>query len=391
MECVKTCPADLSQHAKEVQTLWAEYSRNENKRAPVTFACDEQVWLKVSGHTFREFYTLPEVHLKAQLEGKLWFCNNIIGDMQPGPPEQWHVGVQLWMEENEFFGCEVVYQENDYAWGKPVPIGREDLLHYLSDIDPEDSVRQSSSFRMYQALKELSQGTTFAGRPVEVTRPGGSTHGIFTKAAEIRGLERMCLDLYDAPDFAEKFLHLVTEKTIERIKAWHKLTTGTDLQLPLDGGFHFCDDSLQMLSAEAYEQFVLPCHEYLYSIMTRGRRGLHLCGRASQHFHALYHKLNVTMIDGPGPFVDHGRYLQEFGPDFAFQAQTDHSILARGSQDEIDCMIRQLLKPESKLPGRFQIMGFLTRETPLENMQVCYQAGRRHGVIKLAHTKGGIV
>ncbi|MBC8234465.1 hypothetical protein H8E77_33365 [bacterium] len=372
---------DLSQHAREVKSLGTAYSHKENKRVPITFACDEQLWLKISGYTFREFYTTPEVHLKAQLEGKHWFCQNIIGDMIPGPPEQWSVSVQLWMEENEFFGCDVIYQEDDYAWAKPLALDKESLLRFLSDIHPEERVRQSSTFKMYQALKELSNGMAFVEKPVEVIRPGGSTHGIFTKAAEIRGLGQICLDMHDDPDFVERLLHLVTEKTIGRIKAWHKLTTGSDLQMPSDGGFHFCDDSLQLLSAKTYKRFILPGHEHLYSAMTKGKRSIHLCGRASQHYNVLRHKLNVTAIDGPGPFVDHGRYFQEFGADFSFRAQTDHSILAYGSETEINSMMQQLLQPEAKVPGRFQIMGFITRDTPIHNVQICYQAGREYGII----------
>ena len=56
-------------HKREVEALWSAYSRKENQRVPITFACDEQVWLKVSGHTFHEFYSIPEVHLKTQ-----FFC-----------------------------------------------------------------------------------------------------------------------------------------------------------------------------------------------------------------------------------------------------------------------------------------------------------------------------
>jgi hypothetical protein len=375
-------PVERSEHAREVEALWTAYSHNENTRVPVTFACDEQVWLKVSGHTFREFYTIPEVHLKAQLEGKLWFCQNVIGDMMPGPPDQWNVSVQLWMEEDEFFGCDVIYQEDDYAWAKPLLLDKESLLYYLSDIHPEERVRQSRAFKMYQALKELSDGMTFAERPVAIIRPGGSTHGIFTKAAEIRGLGQICLDMHDDPNFVERLLYLVTEKTIGRIKAWHKLTTGVELQLPFAGGFHFCDDSLQLISAGTYERFVLPCHEYLYSTMTNERRSMHLCGRSAQHFNILRHKLHVMLIDGPGPFVDHGYYLREFGTDFSFIAQTDHSILAYGSETDINCMIQQLLSSEVKIPGRFQIMGFLTQDTTLHNVRVCYQAGRKYGIIK---------
>jgi len=372
---------DLSQHAREVAALWEAYENHENDRVPVTFTCDEQVWLKIAGHRFREFYTDPGVHLNTQLEGKLWFCSNVIGDIQPGPPERWQISIQLWMEENEFFGCEVQYQDDDYAWGKPLPLDKEHLLLHLSEIDPEECVRRSSAFKIYNALKELAEGMTFAERPVEIVPPGNSTHGIFTKAAEIRGLEQICLDLYDAPDFVEKLLQLVTDKTVDCIKAWHKLTSGLDLQLPSPVEFHFCDDSLQLISAEAYERFVLPCHERLYSAMTTGKRRMHLCGRSTQHYHPLRHKLNVTAIDGPGPFVDHARYLKELGPDFSLVAQTDHSVLANGTEAQIDDMVRGLLSKEAKVPGRFQIVGFLTRHTPLQNVKACYQAGKRHGII----------
>lgn len=371
---------NLSDHAREVEDLWSAYYRSENCRVPIDFACDEHVWLGVSGHTFREFYTNPDIHLNAQLEGKQWFCNNIIGDMAPGSPEQWEIQPQLWMEENEFFGCDVVYQEDDYAWGKPLLFKQEDLLLYLSDIDPDERVRRSHAFKMYQAMRESADGMVFDGRPVKVRPRGGSTDGIFTKAGEIRGLEQLCLDLYDSPDFVEKFLHLVTEKTIARIAAWYKIVNGCEFQ-PSTDGFHFCDDSIEMISADTYERFVLPCHERLYSTMTISRRLMHLCGRASQHYATLRHKLNVSEIDGPGPFVDHEQYLRDLGPGFSFSAQTDNAVLATGSEREIDSMLSRLLRPQAKIPGRFRITGFITRQTPLPNVRFCYEAAKKHGII----------
>ena len=372
---------DLSQHSKEVSQLWSDYWLKENRRIPITFACDEQVWLRASGNTFREFYTDPKIHLKTQLEGKLWFCKNVIGDMIPGIPDRWYIGLQLWMEENEFFGCDVIYQDDDYAWGKPLPLCKDDLLHYISDIDPEENIKKSHTFSMYQSLVELADDMTFEGKPVEIVRPGGGTHGIFTKAAEIRGIEQLCLDIHDDPGFAERYLNLITEKTIERIKAWHKLATGADPRLPSDGGFSFADDSLQLISSDTYERLVMPCHERLYSAMAKGNRGMHLCGLASQHYKTLRYKLNVTHIDGPGTFVDHGYYLRELGPDFSFSAQTDHSILEKGSEEDIRQMMKALFKEDAKIPGRFQVMGFLSRNTPLRNIRVCYEAGKEHGII----------
>ena len=55
-------------------------------------------------------------------------------------------------------------------------------------------------------------------------------------------------------------------------------------------------------------------HERLYSAMSLGRRDIHLCGRASQHYRVLHRRLGIGVIDGPGPFVDHAAYLAEIGP-----------------------------------------------------------------------------
>ncbi len=372
---------DAKKHAQEVSELWSAYGRRENKRVPIAFATDEQTWLKISGDTFWDFYMIPEIHLKAQLEGKAWFINSVMGDMSPLLPEKWYIGLQLWMEENEFFGCEVIYQENDYAWALPLKKSKDDLLSHIADIDPDECIRKSHAYKMYQSLKEISEGMTFEDRPIEIVRPGQGTHGIFTKAVEIRGIEQICIDMYDDPDFVEKYLHLITEKTIERIRAWHRLVCGSEIQLPMESGWGCADDSLQLLSAELYERFVLPCHEFLYSNMTKSSRSMHLCGLASQHFKILKQKLGIKAIDGPGPFVDHGYFLRELGTDFSFSAQTDHSVLAMGSRTEIDDMMRKMLNPGAKIPGRFSIMGFLNRDTPVENLQYCYEAGKRYGAI----------
>ena len=348
----------------------------------MSFVCDEQVWLKVAGQTFGRFYDDPRIHLQVQLEGKRWFCEHVFGDMQPDLPEKWHVGVQLWMEENEFFGCEVRYQEDNYAWGLPLTLGREALLHHIADIDPKANVRESSAFKMFEALRELADGMTYADRPVEIVPPGSSTHGIFTKAAEIRGLDQICLDLYEAPDFAEKLLNLVTDKTIARIRAWREMT-GTDADaLPSTQRWGFCDDSMQMISADMNERFVLPCHERLCAAMTTGKRWIHNCGKSEQHYSLWVNRLGITTIDGPGPFIDHGHYLEILGPDLVFNAQTNETVMASGSEADIREMMRKLLTLTAKVPGRFNITAFVMRDTPLQNVQSCYQAAKEYGIIK---------
>jgi len=353
--------------------LWQAYGRRENTRVPITFACDDQLWTMAAGCTFGEFYRNPRKHLWAQLLGRKWFTEHVIADMSPYPPEEWPVAVQLWMEENEFFGCDVVYQEDNYAWGMPLTLNKADLLRYLAELDPEERVRTNSAYRMYQELRALAENLEFEGRKVKVVPPGQGTHGIFTKAAEVRGLEQLCLDLVEDPEFAHTYLALFTEKQIARLRAWRKLTQPDAPELPLSA-WSCPDDSLQLLSSRLYQEFVLPCHEQLFRAMTNAWRGLHLCGFASQHYHTLYHQLGIRMLDGPGDFVDHGRYLREL-PELSFNAQFDHTVVTSGSPAHIEAMVRGMLKPEACVPGRFNIVGFVEAATPLENIRIAYQAG----------------
>lgn len=379
---------DEAAHAREVRDLWQAFDRGENDRVPVTFACDEQVWLKAAGERFGRFYRDPETHLRVQLEGQLWFRTHVFGDMAPGLPETWPVIVRDWMDENDFFGCRVVYQEDDYAWGLPLEVAKADLLPFMRDLDPDRQVRNSHSYRLYCAMTDLAEGMTFRDRPVRIVPPGGSTTGVFTKGAEVRGIDALCLDLYDDPDFAASFLRRFTGLTLSRIRVWRRLTGGAEDEGPRAGGFHFCDDSIQILSPELYARFVLPCHEQLYRAMTTGPRRLHLCGHAAQHFDRLVRELGVCAIDGPGPFVDHGAYLTRYGPGVSFAAQMDHGVLEQGTPGQVRRMVKALMTRGARLPGRFQLMGFVNRVTPLENVRAAYEAGREFGQIDGGGTPG---
>ncbi len=371
--------SERRQHAEQVSALWQAYAHRENTRVPITFASDDQLWTKVAGCSFGEFYREPEQHLWAQLKGRKWFIEHVISDTPPYPPEKWPVAVQLWMEENEFFGCEVVYQEDNYAWGMPLQLSKPDLLRRLADIDAEQRVRTSRAYHLYQELNALAGGLQFEGCAVQVAPPGQGTHGIFTKAAEVRGLEQLCLDLVEDPDFAHEYLRLFTEKQIERIRAWRKLTQPDAPALPL-AAWSCPDDSLQLLSAALYEEFVLPCHQQLFSAMTNGRRGMHLCGYASQHYVNLYNHLGIRTLDGPGDFIDHSGYLRSL-PELSFNAQFDHPLVTSGSPAEIQAMVRGMLTPGACIPGRFNIVGFVERDTPLENIRTCYESGVAAGQI----------
>jgi len=371
----------LDEHQQRTRDLMEAFAKQQNERVPIRFVCDEQIWTKVIGCSFRRFYHEAATHLRAQLEGWHWFRHHVLGDHPVGLPDRWNVVVQHWMEENAHFGCQVVYQEDDYAWGQPLDLAKDELLAHLRDLDPEDRIRSSRAYQLYQELCELAADLTFCERPVQVLPPGRGTHGIFTKAAEVRGIDQLCLDLAEDPAFAQAYLDAFTEAEIARIQAWRRLAPNPDEEpLPNRAGFGFADDSLQLISAASARRFLLEPYRRLYDTMTTGPRSFHVCGHAMQHYAMLVEDLGVTTIDGPGHFCDHASYLARY-PSLSFHAQTDSGIHLHGSDDDVAAMMQKLLAPGSKLPGRFWIDGFLTRQMPVKALERCYELGLELGTI----------
>jgi len=126
-----------------VAALWRDFERGANERVPIVFATDEALWLSRTGHTFRQFYTDPRVQLQVQLEGPAWFADAVVQDQRLGPPaEAWTVTPRFWMDEPEFFGCEVVIQEDSFAWSRPLAGSKADLVGRLADLDPAQRARR---------------------------------------------------------------------------------------------------------------------------------------------------------------------------------------------------------------------------------------------------------
>lgn len=380
-------PVNVQAHNEEVAGLWDAFWRGENRRVPIVFATDEYLWLGLTGHSFREFYTDARVQLRVLLEGDAWFRENVVHDRPMGPPDDyWRVAPRFWMDEPEAFGCEIAIQEDDFAWSMPLSGPKADILARIRDLDPVQSVRSSRLWLLYQQLCDQAADMDFRGLPVRVLFPGGGTHGVFTVAGRIRGLEALCVDLLEDPAFADELLGIVTEKTISRIAAWHELAE-TEGQPPSSDTWGMADDALQVISSGTYQSIVLPHHERIYAAMTTGRRHMHLCGHAQQHFATLYEHLGIRSLDGPGTFVDHGRLLEEL-PELTISAQADHTALLLGPPSAIQRMMAGMLTPAARRPGRFWVTGFLFRDTPMSHVDAMYGSAVRLGLIGVDEQRG---
>ncbi len=366
-----------------VEELWEDFEKRRNERIPVVFAYDEQFQLPLYGTTYRRYYGDPDLMADVQLKTARWWMNNVIQDSIMGlPKDNWTIHPQLWMAEKEFFGCQIVYQENDYAWARPIAATKQDLISRLWDIDPAKRLRENTGYRFYETMKARFQGKSFCGIPIRVGPPNGiaTTHGIFTSAAEIRGHEKLCVDMARDPAFAKELLGVITEKTIARMKAWHELSTD-EVRIPFSDTWSMADDSICILSPRSYEEFVLPFHERIYSEMTTGIRGIHLCGHAQHLFRILHNKARIRLFDGPGPWIDLGSMRDEFGTDVRINAQVYHQKLREGNPEAIDEMVRGILTERAKRGGHMVLMGYAVEGVKVRNLNTMYGAGLKYGRI----------
>jgi len=371
---------DVPSHNAEVARLWEAYGQGTNERVPVTVAFDEQFLLPLQGRSFRGYYTNSEVQLDVQLRNQEWIRTHVVHDAPLGLPDEWWVAPAGWMHENEFYGAEVRLQDNDYAWGLPIELPKRKLIEHLRGLDAEERIRAGAFYRHWEELRALADGREHLGRPVRVVSPPvTSTHGIFTKAAEVRGLERICIDLADDPAFVHDLLAAVTDLTIERIKCWHRLA-GSETTFPIAGGWGICDDSLTLLSEKHYAEFVLPQHERLYSAMTMGPRSIHLCGHVQHLFATLHRHLGITTFDGPGTQVDLVRMVRDIDAPITIQAQVSHAFLGRG-HGEIEAAVRHVLQDEAKRRARMTLIGYASRGATMDNLRFFYECAVRHGAV----------
>ena len=368
---------DFAEHNASVTALWETYAQGTNERVPVTFAIDEQYRLPLYGCGYREYYQSAELQLNAQLETEKVFRETVVHDREMGLPSgSWMVTPQFWMAEREYFGATVHFQEDDYAWADPLDLGKAELIERVRGIDPAARVREESLYRLWAEMKRLAAGREFGGRPVRVNLWNG-THGIFTIAAELRGLERMCLDLLEDPVFAAEYLAAVTEALLGRMLAWGgALETG--VTYPTEAMWGGPDDSLQLLSERTCREHVLPHLRRLYDRMSRGPRTIHLCGKSQQHYQMLHEELGLTLFDGPGVYADLGRMREECAGPIEVNAQFNNTVLITGPAAEIEREIARVLTPAAKR-GKINLVGYVPLGARAENLRLAYAAGKKYG------------
>ncbi len=388
---------DVEKHNEEVQRVWDSYYDGKPERVPMTLgiciryympipeANPENIW-------YEEYTNNPDKMMVLQLSSQKWARENInyCFDAEVGlEPDFWpvHVDFQNFYEA-EWFGAPLHFIKGQVPDVRPIITDdNKNMLFDKGIPDPVEGPCMSRVRRYYEDWKEkIGGGLEYLGRPLKITGLSGlGTDGPLTVATELRGSE-LYTDFYLDPEFVHRLLDFITEATIARMNAWEKLL-GPDYpknwwdREETEGAWGFGDDSIELISEELYEEFVLPAHKRLIDEFGwKGPNFIHLCGDAQRHFPTIKKELKVMTFDTGFP-VDFAKLRKELGEEVTIYGGIHIEKLKNDTPEEIRDEAKRILAGGIMRGGKFILReaNNLAPGTPLENITAMYQTCRQHG------------
>jgi len=375
---------DFEAHNARVKRVWQAFRESNPTRVPMTLGISQRFTLlnpeaNQLAITWEEYFHDPEAMLQAQLQHQHWVRHNVIYDAELGLPEAWVVNVDF---QNTWgpmeYGAEPRFVEGNVPDAMPI-IGDDGKQAFIEEGSPELFTGwMGRSWEYYEYMRDRAEGYEFHGRPVRVGNPAGLRPApLFTLACGLRGATELCLDLREDPEFVHALMATLTRHTIRRLYALRRR-----LERPMQSHtLHYGDDSVALLSPEAYREFVLPYHKRLFDEFgAEGPNSIHLCGDATHLFKTIRDELRVMTFDTGFP-VDHGRLRRELGPEVTIQGGPHADLILRGSPRQVRDETIRILQSGVMQGGRFILRegNNLAPGTPLLNVQAMYDACRQFG------------
>ncbi len=384
------------EHNEEVKEVWDAFWAGKPIRVPMTLGISVRYFMPIADANpkkcnFERYINDPDIMMELQLSSQFWARHNIhyCFDIEAGlPTEHWPIYVDFQnFYEAAWFGAEVYFPEGQVPDTRPfITDENKNILFDRGIPDPLNYGIMKKAREYYEYWRKKIKNFIFHGKPVKITGISGlCTDGPLTVAANLRGAD-IFTDFYIDPEFAHKLLNYITDASIVRIKAWKEYLKEDFPQNWWDAEqsedkWGFGDDSVELISEEIYEEFVLPCHKKL--IETFGSKGpnfIHLCGDASRHFKKMRDELDIKTFDTGFP-IDLGEMRKELGPDVTFYGGPQIQLLKEGPIEEIVAETKRILNSGVMEGGKFVLReaNNLAPLTPLSHLDAMYQTCRQFG------------
>lgn len=376
--------ADFTAHNVEQAAVWEAFYAGRPTRVPMIINCSTRNTLfnplaNPEGVDFARYFNDPRAMFIHNLRRQYYIRHYLYFDQEMGLPERWTIGVDFQnCYEAMWWGCPLHFRENQVPDTTPLLHSDNKRMLFERGMPEPFSGWLGRAWEYYEQFQAWAQNEEFMGRPITISGvPGLSSDGIFTVACALMNPADLMMEMYTDPDFVHEFLGFITEATIRRIKAFRKR-----LGLPeTSSSCGLADDAIQMLSPQAYRDFVLPYHKrFVAEFGVQGPNSMHLCGDATHHFKLIRDELNVMSFDTGFP-VDHGWLRRELGPEVTIYGGPPAPLVRQGSIDAIVAETKRILESGIMEGGRFVLRegNNLAPGTPPEHVRAMYEACQQYG------------
>ncbi len=373
---------DFAAHNAEVARAWEALNAWRPYRVVTICGTNTRYFMfnagaNPDGMTFEAYSNDPAVMFETQLRFARWSRFNLLQDQELGTPKEWSVWVDFQnYYEAAWFGCPVEFMDDQVPDTTAAFADCPERVMENGIPDPNGGLMAKlAEYSDY--FIERCKTEAFLDKPLKFAHWGAlGTDGPLTVACNLFGAGFVCETMLGEPERYHKLMDFITTATIARITAGKKRVGAP---IPCDG-FGIADDSVALISTEAYIDHVLPYHRRIYDAFGNGKgHGMHLCGDATRHFKTIRDELGVVIFDTGFP-VDFAGLRRELGDGIRIQGGPHVDFLLRGTPREVYERCREILEGGVKT-GPFMLRegNNLAPHTPLENTEAMFRAGRDFG------------
>jgi len=268
-------------------------------KIPIIVCLDRPMWARLLGFRLDRFYQDPDYFLENQLRMDVYHLENLADDLFFDESIQVPGGASF---ESTLFGMRQAYGPKSEPWLDHAAIVNNAAdLAQLSTCDFYSAGPMPAVLQFHERLLEL-----LAHSGMKPILPGW-IRGPLGVAENLRGTERLLMDLLSDPGFACALLRCVVEARKSWCLARDKYLGSSSVRLGV-----MYDDEVQvpMLSPRMYRQHILPLEQELCQFHG-GLRYWHSCGDAAPFVPFVAEIPRIEMMHC-GPYSDLDKIVGAF-------------------------------------------------------------------------------
>lgn len=368
---------DFSRHNEESRQVWEAYLSGHPIRPPMLLTSVQRIWvldpaLNTRGITWKQYINDPRCMFEVSLAHRYHVAHHIPQDAEMGiPADSWNIALEFGnIVEEAWFGCEIVYPEDQIATTRPRYAGDAKEIVFDKGLPDPFGGFMGKIRADYEEICAMADATEYFGRPVRIQPPIPTfSDGPLTVANGLRGTQ-LFEDMFVDEDYYQRLMDFITTAIIARVKAW-RAYLGQEAR-PQRG--FFADDAIQFLSTRTYREKVLPFHKRLISeLCGSGPHGIHLCGNVQRHLPLLVRELAIDSFDTGFP-IKFETLREEVGPGVEIQGGLPVADLIAGPPAAIRAKTRAILNSGITRGGRFILKeaNDLPPRVPQDHLEAMY-------------------